>query len=118
MMYCRNAGNWSAGMPWASLSATTGAPRATPTVMSLCALAAIGALMAAVIAAMASILFRMMNSFSSDAGRFARAGNAHPIHRAHHRSRNNVIVPRTMSFASLRFSALFVGHFSQGLGTR
>jgi hypothetical protein len=33
----------------------------------------------------------MMNSFSSDAGRVTPAGNAHPIHRAHHRSRNTVV---------------------------
>jgi hypothetical protein len=53
----------------------------------------------------------MMNSLRSDAGRFAPAGNAHPIHRAHHRSRNNAI----------RFAAIF-GIFCQaflsGLGTR
>jgi Protein of unknown function (DUF3096) len=33
----------------------------------------------------------MLNSFGGDAFRLAPSGNAHPIHRIRHRSRNNVI---------------------------
>jgi hypothetical protein len=70
--------------------------------MSLCARAAIGALMAPAIAAMASILFRMMNSFGGDAERFAPAGNPTQFIA-------RLIVPGTMPFASLQFSAFLRG---------
>jgi hypothetical protein len=70
--------------------------------MSLCAFAAIGALMAAVIAAMASILFRMMNSFGGDAGRFAPSGNPTQFIA-------RLIVPGTVRLAPLQFSAFFAG---------
>jgi hypothetical protein len=74
--------------------------------MSLCALAATGALMAAAIAAMASSLFRMMNSFGGDALRLAPSGNSSQFIAY-------VIVPGTMRFAPLQFSA-----FLMAAGTR
>jgi hypothetical protein len=50
----------------------------------------------------------MMNSFCSDAGQFARAGNASQFIA-------RIIVPGTTPFASLRFSVFFSGNFCQVL---
>jgi hypothetical protein len=46
-----------------------------------------------------------MNSFGSDAGRFSRASNATQFIA-------RIIVPGTMPFASLQFSAIFVRYWN------